>query len=130
MKTIRFAVFVDEQGVPAELELDSTDAISAHALARDSAGQPCATGRVFGDPEDDRRARIGRMAVLPAHRGTGIGAAVLQALLAEARRRGFAEAVLSAQVHAAGFYAKHGFAPVGEVYDDCGIPHQEMVLAL
>jgi predicted GNAT family N-acyltransferase len=70
------------------------------------------------------------MAVLKPWRGRGVGAALLQRLVAAARERGDREVLLSAQVHALGFYRAHGFAPYGEVYQEAGIPHQAMRLAL
>ena len=72
-------------------------------------------------------ARIGRMAVRSDLRGSGVGRAVLRALLDEARRRGLRQAVLHAQLTAAGFYQREGFEPAGEVFEEVGIPHQEMV---
>jgi predicted GNAT family N-acyltransferase len=117
---IRFVVFVDEQKVPAELELDAWDEQCLHALARDSSGRAVATGRLLPD------GHIGRMAVLRDARSAGAGSLVLRTLMAAARERGHAEAVLSAQTHATGFYAKHGYLAEGEVYDDCGIPHVDM----
>lgn len=117
---IRFAVFVEEQGVPAELELDEHDVRCLHALARDPSGRAVATGRLLPD------GHIGRMAVLREARARGAGSLVLRTLMAAARTRGHAEIVLSAQTHATGFYARHGYQSEGEVYDDCGIPHVDM----
>ena len=116
---IRFQVFVEEQRVPAEMELDEFDALSCHALAL-ADGLPVGTGRLLPD------GHIGRMAVLPGWRGLGVGAAVLQALIAEADRRGMGQLVLSAQTHALGFYARFGFVPEGDVYEEVGLPHQGM----
>ncbi len=116
---IRFEVFVEEQKVPAEMELDELDALSCHALAL-ADGQPVGTGRLLPD------GHIGRMAVLAGWRGRGVGAALLQALIDEAGRRGVARLVLSAQTHALGFYARFGFVPEGEVYEEAGLPHQVM----
>ncbi len=117
---IRFTVFVDEQRVPAEMEIDDQDPLSVHAIARDAQGRALATGRLLPD------GHIGRMAVLPAGRGTGTGSAVLTTLIDEARRRGHKQVVLSAQTHAVPFYERHGFTCEGEIYDDCGIPHVDM----
>ena len=116
---IRFEVFVEEQRVPAEMELDEFDALSCHALAL-ADGRPVGTGRLLPD------GHIGRMAVQAAWRGRGVGAALLQALIAEAGRRGMAQLALSAQTHALGFYGRFGFLPEGEVYDEAGLPHQVM----
>jgi predicted GNAT family N-acyltransferase len=70
------------------------------------------------------------MAVLKERRGEGIGRAVLDYLIDAARRRGFGTAVLHAQLHAEGFYLKSGFQPVGDVFEEAGIPHREMTRAL
>lgn len=117
---IRFRVFVDEQKVPADMEIDEFDALSCHALAW-VGGEPAGTGRLLPD------GHIGRMAVLTGWRGCGVGAALLQALIDEAERRGRHRLVLSARTHALGFYARFGFVPQGEVYDEAGLPHQAML---
>ena len=122
-KRIRFAVFVEEQGVPAEIELDDMDEHCLHALAFEGS-EAVGTGRLLPD------GHIGRMAVLEPWRGRGVGAALLKRLVQAARERGDAEVVLSAQVHALGFYRAHGFIVHGGVYEEAGIPHQEMRLAL
>ena len=87
-------------------------------------GRAVGTGRLLPD------GHIGRMAVLREARARGVGGAMLERLVEEARRRGFREAVLSAQTHALAFYRKHGFEAVGEAYEEAGIPHQEMRRAL
>lgn len=122
-QTIRLAVFVREQNVPAELEMDDKDAVCLHAVAYDAAGVPVGTGRLLPD------GHIGRMAVMKAARGTGIGGALLRGLMARARERGHAEVVLSAQTHAAPFYKAHGFVQVGDEFLEAGIAHVEMRLA-
>jgi predicted GNAT family N-acyltransferase len=66
------------------------------------------------------------MAVLKENRAGGLGGAILARLVAEARRRGMKEVVLSAQTHALGFYRKHGFREAGAIFEEAGIPHQEM----
>lgn len=121
---IRFEVFVEEQKVPAEIEMDAHDAQCVHALAYAEDGRAVGTGRLLPD------GHIGRMAVLKDWRGRGVGAAILTALVAEARRRGDAEVALSAQTHALDFYRRHGFSAEGEVYEEAGIPHQAMRRAL
>lgn len=120
LDALRFEVFVLGQGVPAELERDGRDPECAHVLAESAAGEPVGTGRLLPD------GRIGRMAVLEAWRGRGVGAAMLLALMAEARRRGFAHAHLHAQSHARAFYERHGFEVEGEEYLEAGIPHVGM----
>ena len=120
---IRFQVFVREQRVPAEIELDDMDAPSLHAIAFENENA-IGTGRLLPD------GHIGRMAILKEWRRRGIGAAILKALIDAAERRGDREIALSAQLHAVEFYRTHGFEPVGDVYEEAGIPHQAMVRAL
>ena len=120
---IRTVVFVGEQGVPPELEMDERDATSVHAIAFLD-GTAVGTGRLLPD------AHIGRMAVLKEFRGKGVGGAMLKKLMAQAKHRGEREIVLSAQVHAAPFYLAHGYQKLGEVYEEAGIPHQDMRCAL
>jgi len=118
-KRIRFTVFVEEQSVPAELEMDDYDAESLHALAY-ADGRAIGTGRLLPD------GHIGRMAVLKEWRGQGAGRAMLRRLIDAARRRGHREVALSAQVHALEFYRAEGFEPEGAAYEEAGIPHQSM----
>jgi len=117
---VRRAVFIEEQGVPAAMEWDEYDAVSAHWLACDEAGSPIGCARLLPD------GHVGRMAVLQAWRGRGVGRALLEAVLLAARVRGHAALRLSAQTHAAGFYARAGFVADGPEYDEAGIPHVAM----
>ena len=116
---IRTTVFVEEQGVPAAIEMDDQDAACVHALAYVD-GRVVGTGRLLPD------GHIGRMAVLKESRACGVGGAILACLVEEARRRGMKEVVLSAQTHALGFYRKHGFREQGGIFEEAGIAHQEM----
>jgi predicted GNAT family N-acyltransferase len=124
LRAVRSAVFIDEQLVPPDLEWDGRDDACLHVLARSSRGEAIGTGRLL--PEG----KIGRMAVVRAARGNGVGAALLRELLAAARERGFTEFELSAQTHALGFYERYGFVVVSGEYLDAGIPHRTMRLAL
>jgi predicted GNAT family N-acyltransferase len=117
---LRFAIFVGEQNVPAGIELDDLDASCVHAVAFDIDNKPIGTGRLLPD------GHIGRMAVVKEWRRRGIGAEILETLMAEARKRGHAEVVLSAQLQAAEFYRGFGFVAEGKVYEDAGILHQHM----
>lgn len=120
---IRRRVFIEEQQVPEELELDGDDQHAVHALAlMDRRAVGC--GRFVA--HDQSEVKIGRMAVLRELRGTGIGRAILEFLMNEARRRGFLGAVLHAQLSAEGFYLKQGFLPIGPVFEEAGIPHRKM----
>lgn len=117
---LRFAIFVGEQNVPAGIELDDMDASCVHAIAYDVDGKAVGTGRLLPD------GHIGRMAVVKEWRRRGVGAEILEALTSEARKRGHAEVLLSAQLQAAEFYREHGFVAEGKVYEDAGILHQKM----
>ncbi len=116
---IRFTVFVEEQGVPRDIELDDMDPVCVHAVGFFE-DKPIATGRLLPD------GHIGRMAVLKEWRGRGIGSRMLRALVEAARRRGDREVALSAQVHAVPFYRAHGFVEEGGEYLEAGIRHQAM----
>ena len=119
-RPIRESVFVREQGVPLELELDEWDACSDHALAYAADGRAVGTGRLLPD------GHIGRMAVLMDWRGRGAGAALLKELMDLARRRGHRRARLNAQTSATGFYRRYGFETVGIEFMDAGIAHIAM----
>jgi predicted GNAT family N-acyltransferase len=120
---VRLAVFVEEQGIAREDELDEFDSTATHCVAYDAAGMPVAAGRLH---VQDDTAKIGRMSVLASHRGGGTGARVLAALEREGARRGVRLFKLSAQIHARGFYERCGYTAYGELYDDVGIPHIDM----
>ena len=124
VQPIRNAVFVDEQQVPADLEVDEADAGCLHALAVNRIGMPLATGRLLVAAPGV--AKIGRMAVLRSNRSSGVGRHVLDALLTAARQRGDTRAVLDAQTSAAAFYARAGFTAVGEPFEEVGIAHIRM----
>ena len=124
---LRHQVFVDEQGVPVEEELDELDAEATHILATKD-GVPVGTARVV---YQDEIAKIGRVCVLKSTRGTGLGADLINAAVQLAKdKSGITKAKLGAQLHALGFYEKLGFSVYGPVYLDAGIEHRDMVLAL
>ncbi|MGN6826702.1 YbgC/FadM family acyl-CoA thioesterase [Paucibacter sp. M5-1] len=125
---IRQAVFVDEQKIPAEMEWDSADASCLHAVAYNRLGRPLATGRLLEHVPGV--AKIGRMAVIAALRGSRVGREVLEALMQAGRERGYREVLLHAQLSAEGFYTRAGFQRRGPVFDEAGIAHVEMVRAL
>ncbi len=133
--TLRRAVFIDEQRIPADLEWDEADATAVHAIARNRLGQVVATGRLIADSDSPGRpaepvqpgtARIGRMAVLRVLRGLGHGESVLRALEVAAIERGDREICLHAQRSAERFYARLGYLPHGEPFEEAGIWHIEM----
>ena len=125
---IRQAVFVDEQKIPAEMEWDSADASCLHAGAYNRLGRALATGRLLEHVPGV--AKIGRMAVIAALRGSRVGREVLEALMQTGRERGYREVLLHAQLSAEGFYTRAGFQRRGPVFDEAGIAHVEMVRAL
>lgn len=122
---IRKTVFIEEQQVPQELELDEEDPRAIHALATLNA-QPIGTARLV-DLENSQ-AQIGRMAVLDQFRGQGIGQQILKKLMLYAREKGVTSLVLHSQVSAIPFYEKMGFIAQGPIYDEAGIPHRNMML--
>jgi predicted GNAT family N-acyltransferase len=126
---IRHAVFVEEQDIPAELEIDDYDPIAEHALAFVD-GQCVATARIYLDEQDPSKAKIGRMAVLRDFRGQGIGTALLGEAIRAGMMQGATVFELHAQQTAAPFYAKLQFKPDGAIFDEVGIPHQRMRLVL
>jgi predicted GNAT family N-acyltransferase len=121
---IRLRVFVREQHVPAEIELDRDDRRAIHFLAT-SAGRAIGTARIV---MHRRSAKIGRMAVLKTYRSKGIGARLLKRAVAAAKQRRARRIYLHAQVPVIGFYETLGFRCVGPVFDEAGIPHRKMVL--
>ncbi|MEQ6434430.1 YbgC/FadM family acyl-CoA thioesterase [Comamonas sp. w2-DMI] len=121
---LRMAVFVQEQGVPREIEIDEFDTVARHAVVFNGLQQPIATGRLVSDSPGV--GRIGRMAVDRSVRGGRWGRMVLDSLIEASRQRGDQEVVLHAQRHAQPFYSRAGFTPVGEPYEEAGIPHITM----
>lgn len=116
---LRHEVFVIGQDVPEELERDELDLSCEHAVCVLD-GEVVGTGRLLPSGV------IGRMAVAEGNRGRGFGAQVLAALEERALQRGHDGVELHAQVHAAGFYDRAGYQPVGEVYLEAGIEHVTM----
>ena len=124
LSSLRHTVFVEEQGVPIELELDGEDATARHAAAFSDDGRLVGTGRLLAS------GKIGRMAVSQSMRGQGIGQGILGALVGEARRLKFEEVSLGAQLAAVSFYENAGFMAYGDVFLDAGIDHKMMRLIL
>lgn len=124
LRLVRTRVFIEEQSVAPELEWDGEDAGASHWLALDNRGNAVGTVRMLRD------GHIGRMAILRDCRAQGIGRALLDAVLAHARKNGLFEVYLYAQTQAVDFYAKAGFAVCGEEFMDADIPHRTMRLQL
>ena len=128
--SLRMRVFVGEQGVPADIELDEADTdpdtVQAVALLD---GVVIGTGRLLPDV-DGKGPHIGRMAVERERRRDGVGGRVLAFLEDQGRDRGFRQITLHAQEYVKSFYAGHGYREVGDVFEEAGIPHREMVKEL
>ncbi len=125
---LRTEVFVHEQGVPQDMEWDEMDAVSVHAVLTNRLGMAVATGRLL--PSQKGVAQIGRMAVMRQMRGQALGAQVLQGLMHTARERGDRQVLLHAQCSAENFYKRQGFVSQGEVYQEAGMDHVNMVIDL
>jgi predicted GNAT family N-acyltransferase len=121
---IRMRVFVREQGVSEEIELDRDDKRALHFLAY-VGDRAVGTARIVVRRD---RAKIGRMAVLKTYRHKGIGQKLLRQAISAARRRGAKELYLHAQVPVIGFYEAEGFRCRGSVFEEAGIPHRKMIL--
>lgn len=119
---IRLAVFVQEQNVSLELEMDAHDDAACHFLLLED-NLPRGTARLL---DKDGAAKIGRVAVVAEARGRGLGHLLMRRVLDEARRQGFHEAVLDSQTYAMPFYERLGFAAEGPEFDEAGIPHRRM----
>lgn len=120
---LRRIVFIEEQGVSEADEVDGRDSDALHVLAM-SEGKALGCARIL---IIDGVAKIGRVCVLKQARGTGLGAAIIDACLNVARDQpGVSKAKLGAQTHALAFYEKLGFTAFGPIYDDAGIPHRDM----
>lgn len=122
-KYIREQVFIQEQGIALEDEWDDFDATAVHFMVYDKE-QPIATARLL--PQHS----VGRVAVLMPYRKQGIGKILMQHIIDYARNQKLPYLKLSAQTYVTAFYEALGFNVQGEVYQDCGIPHIDMILAL
>ena len=120
---IRYEVFVGEQNVPEELEIDGLDGEAKHVLAYVDA-LPIGTGRMLND------GHIGRVAVLKKYRGLGIGKLIMKELIKWAQDMNLEKILLSSQCHAHSFYLDLGFVCVGEIYKEAGIDHIKMYRVL
>jgi predicted GNAT family N-acyltransferase len=124
LKLIREAVFVREQGVPAELEWDGLDEGCRHALALSHQGDAIGCGRMFAN------GHIGRIAVLLLWRKKKVGTAIMEAFLDYARTHDYKQVDVDAQTHALPFYRSFGFAEQGKEFMDAGLPHIKMTMQL
>jgi len=135
---VRMAVFVDEQGVPEELELDDHEESAVHFVAyeptdhghdgpghrHDEPGEPIGAARLR-EP-DEGVGKVERVAVLASHRGRGVGSELMDVAESVATARGYDRIVLHAQTTATGFYERLGYEAVGDTFQEDGIEHVEM----
>lgn len=124
LRLIRKQVFMQEQNVPDELEWDGEDDDAFHLLAEDNEGNPIGTARMLSD------GHIGRVAILAPWRGHGVGTALMQRLLQQARDDGHRTVFLDAQLDAIDFYRRLGFKEEGKTFLDAGILHRHMLLSI
>lgn len=124
LKSVREAVFIREQGIPAELEWDGLDEDCRHALVLSTHGEAIGCGRIQAD------GHIGRIAVLPKWRKQKVGTAIMEALLDYARAHDYPQVDVDAQTYAVPFYRSFEFNEEGEVFLDAGLPHVKMRLKL
>lgn len=122
-KLIRTQVFICEQGITEADEWDDQDLISQHFVIYDQ-DQPIATARLLQNHS------VGRVAVVKAYRGQGIGQMIMLEIISYAQKQRLSVLTLSSQVHAISFYEKLGFTVQGNSYDECGISHIEMTMNL
>ncbi|RRK11475.1 GNAT family N-acetyltransferase [Lactiplantibacillus garii] len=125
---IREAVFIREQGIAPQLELDTVTPATWHYVLYDDQAHAVATARMT--PNDDTTQHVQRVATLKTARGHGYAQALLQAMMTDARKRHFSRLVLGAQVTAQSFYAQLGFVPEGPVFMEAGLRHQAMQYTL
>jgi predicted GNAT family N-acyltransferase len=124
LKSVREAVFIHEQGIPAELEWDGLDEFCRHALVLSQQGVAIGCGRMLAN------GHIGRIAALPKWRKQRVGTAIVEALLDYARAHDYPQVDVDAQTHAIPFYRSFDFVEEGAVFMDAGLPHIRMVLEL
>jgi predicted GNAT family N-acyltransferase len=123
---LRHEVFVEEQGVPLDLELDEHDERALHLVALDG-DRIVGTCRVV---DASTHAKFGRLVVARDARGRGVGRALLDESERRARAAGAQRMTLAAQTSAVGLYERAGYGAVGDVFLDAGIEHLTMEKSL
>jgi predicted GNAT family N-acyltransferase len=121
IRAIRFAVFVDEQNVPPDIEMDDRDPLCIHLLAYIDE-RPVGTARI----DFEYAGKIGRLAVLANCRGRGIGRALMKRCHEIARQRRLTHVWCNAQTTAVTFYERIGYTVIGDEFDEAGISHRKM----
>ncbi len=123
---LRFEVFVDEQQIAPELEIDEKDGVAIHVIAEEDGLVVGCARAILGDDG----VQIGRLAVKKAYRRRGIGEAICRFVINDCRTRGYRYFWLHAQLSAVGFYQKLGFKPIGDSFTEDGIEHIEMIMSI
>ena len=123
IRSVRDKVFVKEQSVPIDIEIDGLDEKAIHVVVVIK-GSAIATGRMLED------GHIGRIAVLNNQRGKGIGRLIMQKFLEHAKEQKLKKVWLSSQWHAHRFYCNLGFVCIGEKYQEAGIDHIKMTKSI
>jgi predicted GNAT family N-acyltransferase len=126
IRSVRFAVFVDEQQIPPELEMDDRDSACVHWLALDETGRAIGTVRL----DVEAGGKVGRLAVLSRDRGRGVGRALMERLHEHARAQALARVWCHAQSSAASFYTRLCYRISSEPFEEAGIEHVRMERAL
>jgi predicted GNAT family N-acyltransferase len=121
-KSVRRAVFIEEQGVPEDIEMDEHDADAIHVICL-VGGKVVGTGRLVEMPDG---MKLGRVAVLPEHRNKGIGALIVKWLLDKAAESGYGTVYANVQLTARNFYDGLGFIAEGDIFMEAGIKHVRM----
>ena len=124
LQSVRRRVFIEEQGIPESEEWDALDPVARHVLAVAKNRDVVGTGRL------EPTGKIGRVAVLPQYRGTGVGSLIMGHLVNQATELGCTRVYLHAQTAAEGFYRRLGFRAEGPAFDEVGIPHVRMSLGI
>lgn len=119
IREVRDTVFIQEQSIDPDIEFDGLDESAVHAIVYSNA-LPVGTGRILDD------GHIGRIAILKAFRGQGLGSKIVLSLIDEATNKGYPRVYLGSQKHAIDFYTKLGFEPFGDEFMEAGIPHLSM----
>ncbi len=119
---LRTEVFVKEQNVPLEIELDSEYETALHIIAEENETAIGCARIIF----DKTKAHIGRLAVKKEYRGKGIGHSICKYIIEYCHKSGYKNIWLNSQTHAVDFYKKIGFIPQGDVFYEAGIEHIKM----
>ena len=120
---VRGIVFVEEQGVPYEIEHDAHDYSAIHVLGEED-DEPFAAGRIRGHGE---YAKLERIAIRKSYRGRNLGYEITEYMISVAKEQGFKKFKVHAQVYLVDFYKKLGFEIVGEMFKEAGIDHYVMI---